>query len=731
MYGVGKSSTTGSMDTTEEDTSSGGGLGKRSLVDARLGASSGSSRKRDRDRDDEGDREGPNKRRGGGGDDGGGDGGDDGGGGGDEQLPPGGADFPYAIAKGVGSFDQDHSAVVANVVQPPPAAQPAEGNAYVGNVITTARGKDKTPVQVAAQYRDEAFDDPAQAQQRFALVVGVNRMESVIGSTQAQEAPLDQERDQVQGFQQFPLAAFRRLWRPKWKHTAGPNKDKAASFDEVRAAAAQNEAAAADAETSDLKSAPVGPMRTATTQLPHTKTFMAGLQQRYTNVYVHVGDSDAVNLKAKATPEDQERGLFDRYDDVLAEAKAGGMDPKVVSGGYHFRVANQYLAEGQKHEDPHAGQAGRVTPQTAASSMLDMKVREGLAEQDPSRVYFPEPNMLIHSSVVNKANFGKGANQESKRLVESINNGAAPDPEWAQKHMLFDTRAGLYTDGGRFDRDMTQNFKKSSGTTGDQYRDGETDVGGLFHPKRNPQSFAKKRDLGNAIARMNGDIGAILDVYLPQQLIKLTGKVKGEDGVEQSTLDLVRDYLKTYAIIAGGIEKAIVDMLADPDLGLSAGPLPEENQELAATKVHGMVGDHHEFSTVALGDTQALSKALVTAIEAAKSFITSGVAAAEQKAEKEAAKKATAKGRGKGKGKVESGPVVTTETMTLELKVALKLCRSAAVATAGFLAQFFPQAVQEPQPQPIGPQVEQELGAVHAQGSFDADRMDVDPPGLL
>ncbi|HEX3766040.1 MAG TPA: hypothetical protein VHW23_45400, partial [Kofleriaceae bacterium] len=481
------------------------GVGKLSLVDATFGSQPGTSGAK-RGRDEAGHGTGGAKRQ------------NDGTGG--ERSAAG---FAYRIdnpkGEAVGSFADDTSAAVHNQVEPVPGSH--EKTAYVGNVITIGRGKDKPPLQVAQQYAAEAFDSPADAAQRLALVVGVNRMESVLDSAGRTGGELDQQVGAVAEFAGFPVAAFRRLWRPTWVHDGSVEGKPAgddASFEEVRdAARAHGQEAELAEQHKPLP--PVGPMRTAVTQHPMTAAFSAKFKAaQFESVYVHVGDADAVNLKAKATAASPEAtGLFNRYDTVLDDARAQGKNPLVVSGGYKFRVDDRFLPEQQRNQDPHAGDAARVTPQTAASAELDMGVRHGLASVDPSSVYMPEPNMLIRADAIKygndkpRADFGKTNKDESLRVVESLakaqgaKKGKKPDSQWAEANMVFDKRAGLYTDGGRFDDDMTQDLSGSPGQ-GAVYAGGGTDTEGLTHPVRNPQSIARIRQLGNAIARMNGNI---------------------------------------------------------------------------------------------------------------------------------------------------------------------------------------------------------------------------------
>lgn len=609
----------------------------------------------------------------------------------DDQAPPdpkrqntgrggGAAGFGYRIAKSgkdpVGSFAHDSSPAVANQVEPQPGSQ--ETTAYLGNVITIGKGKDKTPVEVAQQYADEAFENPADAAQRFALVVGVNRMESVLESAGRTNQELDQQVTAVTGFQGFPFAAFRRTWRPTWVHD-GTRPDKQdgedATFEEVRDAAVSHGQEAARAER-DKPSPPVGPMRTEVTQHPMTAQLSAKLKAHFASVYIHVGDADAVNLKAKATAASPTAtGLFNRYDAVLADARKQGKNPLVVSGGYKFRVDDRFLPEEQRNQDPHAGEAGRVTPQTAASAELDMSVRHNLAGVDPSAVYMPEPNLLLRADAVKNANgtpradFGKSNTNESLRLVDSLakqprGQKKVDRSEWAKENLVFDKSAGIYTDGKRFDEPMVEEPR---------YAMGGTDVPGLTHPTRNKQSIARVRQLGNAIAHMNGNVTAVLNVFLPQKLVDLE-REQQQGGVTQTTLEAVRRYLSTFEVIAGGIKKDI-DELTEVD-EIPARPQKDnvrgmsDAEKKAAEERHKAALQQHEEAAVGLGETYAKDRAGQYA-----DFMTAGMGSTEQLSQKLVLATSAAK----------------TFKNAKDLGRILQMCRAASIAVGEFLSTFYPE----------------------------------------
>lgn len=434
---------------------------------------------------------------------------------------PAGPTFNYTLTGGVGtvapggltkSNRTDHAAdsqsdiTMAGTESQPPAKQPI---AYVGNIVTTGTGKNKAPVAVAAQYQDEAFASPQEASERFALVVGVNSMQSVV-SDEA-DAAVTAQLEAAEKFQGFPLTALQVQWRPQWaKPSTDGGNPVPVPFDEVqRAARASDEAmaAAVQAESVPKKGmAPVGPLRTQILNGAGSKTsdYVADFKaQGHPEVYVHVGDADAVSLKASADPKNEgatKEGLFTRYDRVIERAKQDGKDPRVVTGGYRFRVDPQftdYLA-GEVHDDPHRGGAARVTPQTAEISKGTMALRERQAKTDPGMPYLPEPNLLIRADDdLKQLSFGKGAKDESPELVKSMAGGdkpAKPTEEWAAKHIVFDREAALITDGGRFDDDMKGDYKK-----------GQTSVKRLLQPAQ--QSSLPHNAIANDVTQRGFTVG--------------------------------------------------------------------------------------------------------------------------------------------------------------------------------------------------------------------------------
>jgi hypothetical protein len=103
--------------------------------------------------------------------------------------------------------------------------------AYVATVPTTASGKDKGPVELANQYVNEAFADPAEAQQRFALTAAINRFQPTLAD------PISRA-DLLNGVADYAgtrLGAAAYTWKVMWQKTAGADAGASRTTDQVKA----------------------------------------------------------------------------------------------------------------------------------------------------------------------------------------------------------------------------------------------------------------------------------------------------------------------------------------------------------------------------------------------------------------------------------------------------------------------------------------------------------------
>lgn len=311
----------------------------------------------------------------------------------------------------LGSFDDP--TVAANTVGIPNRAPttPQGKPAYVANIVTTARNKDKTLTQVAAQYAAEAFDTAEDAAQRFALVLLANREEKPTLTAAAQTDDLKSvSTDQAAGIKAFPAAAGRSFWRRKWR--AGPDStnltDK--SVAEIRAildgASKPEEAHKAAEDAARAEGLPPGvpnQARNKARAIPQTSAWINTFTSKGYAAFAHIGDADAVSLKATEDPggTGAEKSLFSRYDPLITSKP----NVEVLSGGYRFASRPSDPSKVPAHAAGAGGDGKALMAQTEQAvkvSELDMKVRLAMYGQDRGMPYFPEPNLLVRGDLYNQ-----------------------------------------------------------------------------------------------------------------------------------------------------------------------------------------------------------------------------------------------------------------------------------------------------------------------------------------
>ena len=101
------------------------------------------------------------------------------------------------------------------------AGDPKGDFAYVATVPTPGSGKDKNPLAIANQYRDEGFAGQADARARFALMVAVNQADSVVRTEDENRQQVTDQVDQANTFDGFRMGAIGFLWRVRWRTAAG------------------------------------------------------------------------------------------------------------------------------------------------------------------------------------------------------------------------------------------------------------------------------------------------------------------------------------------------------------------------------------------------------------------------------------------------------------------------------------------------------------------------------
>jgi hypothetical protein len=304
---------------------------------------------------------------------------------------------------------------VATPAKPP--STPKGTPAYIANVITTALGKDKKVGQISEQYAAEAFDSAVDAAHRFALVVLANREEKPSTPHTEQDTDLAAaSTEEAKTVGAFPAASGRAFWRRKW--SAGPDADHltAKSVDEIRTilegASDPKDAATKADSAARAAGLPPGVPNTARNKargMPQTAEWTTSFTNKGYTPYVHVGDADAVTMKATAAPDGSgaEKSLFSRYDALIASAPKA----EALSGGYRFalRPADEkdLPAHAKGARDSGKGLMAR-TEQAVKVSELDMQVRAAMQRVAPGMPYFPEPNIAVRADLYTQPGVGFG-----------------------------------------------------------------------------------------------------------------------------------------------------------------------------------------------------------------------------------------------------------------------------------------------------------------------------------
>ena len=265
---------------------------------------------------------------------------------------------------------------------------------------------------IAARYRDQGFAPEANVRRHLALVVGVNAWGGDQGAEQQVKDKIKLFRRQWKG-DQFPVGVVGFTW----------------TSHKVTSAEGINQA-----------TIPYGEIR----QHILTRHIVPELIGQLTSmgrqhVYLHTGDSDTVSLDTQDGP------LFTAAAKTLDE---GQVD--LLSGGYTTPSATPNTATLEELLVWHATQ-------------LDLAVREAMASEEPSSVYFPEPNTFIKvkteldfETLDPGIDFGKG-DQEGQQLVKSL---------YEQRKMYgvkqkFDRNLAITTNTDRIGAPVTKDLKEN------------------------------------------------------------------------------------------------------------------------------------------------------------------------------------------------------------------------------------------------------------------------------
>lgn len=330
--------------------------------------------------------------------------------------------------------------------------------AYIANVA--AIPSSKVPISLANKYRDEGFTDPDDAKERFSMVIGLNLFENIYTREGNNIDKLDEGVEKTSAWDEadFPLGVFAFTWRPFWETKGNDSVD----FETVEQAYENGDdeykTAIGEAEkqaVATIHRKPFGVWRDQVKNDDYTDTFIDEMSLRAEHVNVHVGDPDVVSLKAvKIPPSDNSEqfldpnfrrvsdGLFTLYDRLLDEKQSEEQEqlPHILSGGFQFfmDIENNY--------DPNDIPPHKLA--TIAANMLDMRVRQAMANVNPRAVYYPEPNLLINVDGNNKqyflqASFGI-AQGESKEFIKTY-------IQQNEKAIIQFEDLKVETDSGRFE----------------------------------------------------------------------------------------------------------------------------------------------------------------------------------------------------------------------------------------------------------------------------------------
>ncbi|HEX3764604.1 MAG TPA: hypothetical protein VHW23_38175, partial [Kofleriaceae bacterium] len=167
-----------------------------------------------------------------------------------------------------------------------------------------------------------------------------------------------------------------------------------------------------------------------------------------------------------------------------------------------------------------------------------------------------------------------------------------------------------------------------------------------------------------------------LDVFLPQKLVDLEREQQQEGGPTQKTLDAVREYLKTFDDIAGGIQGDILELQKNGEIPArpqkESGRGKTKDEQKAAEQRHKQALRAHELEAGQLGPQFAQDRA-----DSYEGFMTAGDGSTAELSKKLVLATAAAK----------------RFTKPGELGKILRMCRAASTAVAEFLAEFYPQGV--------------------------------------
>ena len=335
-----------------------------------------------------------------------------------------------------------------------PAAGHPNHAAYVANVPAVANAN-LNLAAIANRYRQEGFANVNDADQRLAMVFGVNRYRDAESNTEAtMGATRNNFAQHLGNYNHFPVAVISFWWDPRWRYN-----NQTRTIDQVRQeyqdGDEQTQAAIRQTQQSKFQAGgaqrviPYGEIRDRIRTCQSTNDFVGNLQRDWSPVYVHTGDADVTSLRVKgSTPaapgapsahqlhDAYNQGLFQAMDQVVAQA--GQNPPGILTGSYDFRLPANRVAQNTTVDEY----------MTMIASRLDLAVREAMAAADSRAIYYPEPNTFFQAGAYATGTFGSGP-QEGQQMVDSLlaNQQANPARMGQGRGMAIGTSADRFSVG--------------------------------------------------------------------------------------------------------------------------------------------------------------------------------------------------------------------------------------------------------------------------------------------
>lgn len=410
---------------------------------------------------------------------------------------------------------------------------PVHDTAYIAQVPTHVGGE--PPAAVAAKYEREAFDDPSHAQDRLRLAVGVNSYRDVADANRGAVADLVKAASS-----KVRMAAVGFLWEPMWQKTIMAEgqpvatqtmkaSDVAADPDARSLGASYFSRKEMDRSTGVTRQGkvPYGRIRDHIKNHRLTVQLTAELYNVYKNVFVHVGDDDAKQLKEKpgrgvGTRDGGEAlGLLSRYDAILDQEQGQGQEQAqedtpalLASGGYEFR------RQGEGGDIADGSEAAEIT---LMANRLDREIRVILAsELGPLAVYFPEPNTIYR---VTEENTRLDEGQDEVPIFHDPNDttgGGSGESQQMVANLLrlnpdgravYDPRASVVTEtSGR--------FAEGEGTYAKHLQAGTVDPTLIKHLVGQNQSHASRHTWLDSVGQHNKLDAAARQDKLPATFVR-------------------------------------------------------------------------------------------------------------------------------------------------------------------------------------------------------------------